>query len=257
MTQATNRELREEAVPGSTVPRYELDDWRREFGLVAGITGRRGDFDMKLGPRPGTASQTVKIRWQSLLKGFGSAFDGVAVSRQVHGTRLGMQNRPSRQLDIQEDIDGHVTCQPGLLLAITVADCVPVYLLHPGSFSLALLHAGWRGIAAGILDAGVEKLCEVAHATPQTVVMHCGVGICGSCYQVGPEVVEAVGGAHVDGPESLDLRDTLVSRARDLGIRRVTVSPWCTAHDRGDFYSHRASGGRDGRMAAYVGRPAA
>jgi copper oxidase (laccase) domain-containing protein len=57
------------------------------------------------------------------------------------------------------------------------------------------------------------------------------------------------------GPVQLDLRAVLVRQARQLGIEEVSVSPWCSAHDRDRFFSHRASGGRDGRMVAYLGRP--
>ena len=83
--------------------------------------------------------------------------------------------------------------------------------------------------------------------------MHCGVGICGACYEVGPEVIERL----TEGPSGhVDLREILARQAADLGITQVSVSSWCSAHDRAHFFSHRASGGRDGRMIAYVGVPA-
>jgi copper oxidase (laccase) domain-containing protein len=59
------------------------------------------------------------------------------------------------------------------------------------------------------------------------------------------------------GPWHLDLRDRLSRQAAELGVGRVTASTWCSAHDRGCFYSHRASGGKDGRMVAYLGMPKA
>jgi copper oxidase (laccase) domain-containing protein len=58
-------------------------------------------------------------------------------------------------------------------------------------------------------------------------------------------------------PVPLDLRAVLARQGRELGIAEITVSPWCSAHHRDRFFSHRASGGRDGRMVAYVGRPKA
>jgi copper oxidase (laccase) domain-containing protein len=96
------------------------------------------------------------------------------------------------------------------------------------------------------------------------MVMHCGVGICGDCYEVGAEVVaqlrdsvapDAPGLPGSGGPARIDLREVLLRQGRALGVGAVTVSPWCSAHDRGRFFSHRASGGRDGRMVAYLGRP--
>jgi copper oxidase (laccase) domain-containing protein len=82
--------------------------------------------------------------------------------------------------------------------------------------------------------------------------MHCGVGICGDCYEVGSEVADRFGLA---GASHLDLRDLLAQQAHGLGIRDISVSPWCSAEGRDRFFSHRASGGRDGRMVAYLGRP--
>jgi copper oxidase (laccase) domain-containing protein len=86
--------------------------------------------------------------------------------------------------------------------------------------------------------------------------MHCGVGICGKCYEVGSEVMAGCGVLHEgDGPWHLDLRACLVSQAAALAVGRVSSSPWCSAHDRVRFYSHRGSRGSDGRMVAYLGMP--
>ena len=86
--------------------------------------------------------------------------------------------------------------------------------------------------------------------------MHCGVGICGQCYEVGSEVVVGCGRpADGPGPWHLDLRDVLADQAAALGVRNVTLSSRCSAHERPTFYSHRASRGTDGRMVAYLGIP--
>ncbi|HEY0350490.1 MAG TPA: laccase domain-containing protein, partial [Gemmatimonadales bacterium] len=151
-----------------------------------------------------------------------------------------------------ERIDGWITTTPGILLTVTIADCVPVYLVAPGR-GIALLHAGWRGTAGEILGRGVEQLRSAVGSRPD-IIMHCGVGICGDCYEVGSEVmvgcsVPALGA----GPWHLDLRARLAEQAAALGVKQVTSSPWCSAHDRTSFFSHRASGGSDGRMVAYIG----
>jgi hypothetical protein len=138
---------------------------------------------------------------------------------------------------------------------VTVADCIPVYLTVPHKGAVALLHAGWRGTAAGVLERGVELLKWRGFAKASDIVMHCGVGICGACYEVGSEVATCFGWPPQDASVRLDLRAVLARQARELGVEQVTVSPWCSAHDRARFFSHRASGGRDGRMVAYLGRP--
>jgi YfiH family protein len=153
-----------------------------------------------------------------------------------------------------DGVDGHATDRSGLMLTVTVADCIPVYLAAPTHGGLALLHAGWRGTAAGILARGVEALAHRVRVEPYEMVMHCGVGICGKCYEVGREVMEGLGQpADGAGPWHADLREVLAEQGRRLGISEITVSDWCSAHDAERFYSHRRSAGADGRMAAYLG----
>jgi len=120
---------------------------------------------------------------------------------------------------------------------------------------MAMLHAGWRGIAAGVLEEGLADLGTLTDAHAPEFVMHCGVSICGDCYEVGPEVIQAVNGSSTGGAGRLDLRHALAARALTLGVRQVSVSPFCTAHDSQLFFSHRRSAGQDGRMVAYLGRP--
>lgn len=253
MTRIAARAATETRRTDRLAPRYELEAWRREFGLAAGVTGRDGGFDLGLPPDAPTAP--LLQRWRHLQDSLGPGFLGMAVSRQVHGAALHTHEAAPHGLLVRDGMDGHVTGVRGLALAVTVADCVPVYLAHPASSVLGLLHAGWRGVAAGVLEAGIERVCEVAQGSVEELVMHCGVAICASCYEVGPEVVEAVTGRQVAEPEGLDLRGVLAGRGADQGIRRISASTWCTAHDRDRFYSHRGSGGADGRMVAYLGRP--
>jgi copper oxidase (laccase) domain-containing protein len=232
-----------------------LAAWREELGLVAGITGRGADqgrgFDLGLWTDAPVGE--VMGRWRAFRATLG-AFDAVVLGNQVHGVEV-MTAGPGRGWIQVEGVDGWVTTTPGVLLTVTVADCVPVYLAAPRR-GVALLHAGWRGVAGGILGRGIERLTAVSGVPVADIVMHCGVGICGDCYEVGSEVLEACGlPAGRAGPGHLDLRGRLAGEARALGVGTVTRSSWCSAHDRTHFYSHRASHGADGRMAAYLGMP--
>lgn len=246
--------LDETPVPGA-VPRLELAEWRERYGVVAGITARGDGFD--LGLHSTDPAGAVLDRWHRLFADLRPGFSGFAVARQVHATRVTLHDGPIRGWLVQDGVDGHVTAVRGNLLLVTVADCVPIYLLHPDSGTVALLHAGWRGTAGGVLEAGIAALCSVSGAAPCDIVMHCGVSICGACYEVGPEVHLALTGRRTGRPEALDLRSELVRRAGRLGVRAVTRSPWCAAHEPGRFFSHRRSRGSDGRMAAYLGVPIA
>src|SRR5690606_15436875 len=250
------REVREQALPGA-VPRFELDEWRERYGLVAGITGR-GDgpgrgFDLGLWTEAPVGS--VMSRWRE-FRAAEPGFNAVVLGNQVHRTEVAWYDRVDGWLQV-EGIDGHATNAPGVLLTVTVADCIPVFLAAPEHRAVALLHSGWRGTAGGILDRGLRLLTARAGCESGDVVMHCGVGICGACYEVGPEVLEGLGlRGDGRGPWHLDLRERLADRAIDLGIREVTRSSWCSSHHRPLFYSHRGSGGVDGRMVAYLGIPA-
>ena len=248
------QQIREQIVPG-TIPRYEVPGWRDRFGVVAGITGRgnqpgRG-FDLGLWSREPVGE--VMSRWRAFRREL-PGFTGVTLGNQVHGVEVMSAEATSGWMQV-EGIDGWITTAPGILLTVTVADCIPVYLVAPGK-GIGLLHAGWRGTAGGILKRGVDRLVERTGCSVSRIVMHTGVGICGGCYEVGSEVMQGCGvPAEGSGPWHIDLRDQLAHQAERLGVAAVTSSTWCSAHDRSSFYSHRASGGTDGRMVAYLGMP--
>ncbi len=246
----------EERVPGE-VPLWRVPGWRERFGVEAGITGRGDDpmapFDLGLWTdRP---VGMVMQRWRAVRAAF-PACPGLVLAHQVHGnTVLWHQANPGGWL-LLEGADGHATASRGLLLAVTVADCVPVYLVAPSHGAIALLHAGWRGTAAGILANGLDLLQRETGATPSDVIMHAGVAISGPCYEVGAEVMTGVGrAAEGEGPWHLDIREVLLAQAARLGVAEATASSHCTARQRSDFFSHRASGGLDGRQVAYLAMP--
>jgi polyphenol oxidase len=244
-------ELREVPVAGP-IPRYEVPNWRERYGVVAGITGRGSEpgREFDLGLWSNAPIGEVMSRWLAFRREMG--FRAIVLGNQVHGVELMTIDAGRGWIHI-EAIDGWVTQTPGILLTVTIADCVPVYLAAPNR-GVALLHAGWRGTAGGILRLGVERLAAATSTPASEIVMHCGVGICGNCYEVGYEVMTGCGApTRGEGPWHLDLRNCLVEQAVELGLAQVTTSAWCSAHDRSAFYSHRASGGTDGRMVAYIG----
>ena len=245
--------LREAPIGDSAVPRMELAEWAARYGVVAGITTRGHGFSLGLWSEENVGQ--VMSRWRAVGAAVRPRFPGVVLAHQVHGTTVRWHAATTDGWLIVDGVDGHATGARGLLLTVTVADCVPVYLAVPQKQVVALLHAGWRGTAGGILDRGVELLKRVAFARSADIVMHCGVGICGECYEVGSEVLSQFSGHAETGPGHVDLRTVLARQAQALGVGGITLSPWCSAHDREHFFSHRASGGRDGRMVAYAGLP--
>jgi YfiH family protein len=244
--------VREAPVPGA-IPRFEIPTWQEDYGVIAGITGRGSEpgrgFDLGLWSSEPVGD--VMSRWLAFRRGL-AGFHAVVLGNQVHGVEVATIESGRGWIQM-EGIDGWISTTPGILLTVTVADCVPVYLVAPGR-GIALLHAGWRGTAGGILRRGLERLKAETGSPSADILMHCGVAICGECYEVGSEVIEGCGvPAEGSGPWHLDLRARLLAQGQAMGLTLSSVSPWCSAHDRKSFYSHRGSAGADGRMVAYMG----
>src|SRR2546427_6785378 len=250
-------ELRETPVADPAVPRMELTEWASRYGVVACVPPRGPGFSLGFWSEEPVGQ--VIARWRAFRAAMRGSSPAQVLSHQVHGTEVRWHARTANGADwlILDGADGHATTVPGLLLTITVADCIPIYLAVPDKGAIALLHAGWRGTAGRILERGVEVLTRQASSPASDILLHFGVGICGSCYEVGSEVTQQLGTYASKASAHVDLRGVLATQAAELGIGVVTVSPWCTAHDRAQFFSHRASGGTDGRQVAYLGRPIA
>ncbi|MEZ4456559.1 MAG: polyphenol oxidase family protein [Gemmatimonadales bacterium] len=242
----------ERAVPGFPIPWFEVPGWQDRFGVVAGVTGRGDDPPFDLGLAGADPIGVVLDRWRRVRAAF-PGFSGLVIARQVHGSTV-LRHPAGSGFAIHEGADGHATAATGLLLAVSLADCIPIYLVDPVHRAVALLHSGWRGTAANILAAGLEALAGFG-TRPGDVSAHIGVGICGACYQVGRDVASACGAPAAGDQTQLDLRAVIRGQAEAAGIPEVTVSGCCSAHQRDRFMSHRGSAGADGRMVALLGFP--
>lgn len=240
-----------ETADGPVLVNHEWD----AVDLVAGITtAGAGDYGVSL-----NGVDALLEAYGSLARRLG--FRTVAVPRQVHGTevlrvtgsdpgKVPVPGAPPSVL-LAGRVDGLVTSTRDLLLVSTAADCVPVYLKDGGGAAIGLVHAGWRGVAGGILANAVDAM-EVAGARRDDVRIHLGPAICGPCYEVDRPVLSALG---LEGERAhVDLRGVLVDQARSAGVGTVTVSAHCTRCGDSDLHSHRGSDGQAGRMAAFIGR---
>lgn len=233
-------------------PLYVHAGWREQHPWLAqGITGRAADGSFDLSFFGATAAGVVQARWAALRRVTGLPF--AAHARQVHGARVLRHERAPAGILVADEADGHATARPGILLAVTVADCVPVSILDPEHRAVALLHAGWRGVAAGVLEAGIRALRELGGRAPAAFSMHLGPAICGACYEVGPEVHAALGTATPERPTPVDLRAALAARGLAAGLRpaNISMSEHCTLCGVRHFYSHR--GGEPERQVAFLG----
>lgn len=220
-----------------------------DLGLVAFVTTRAtGSFGLVDHEDAPEAS----ARWHHLQRSLAQAgVPGLASARQVHGTQVLLHRSCAPGWVRHPDADGHLLWGPGAL-AVTVADCIPVFLAHEDG-PIGMVHAGWRGVAGGILAQAVGILTRAGHA-PHRLRLHLGPSICGRCYEVSPDVFEQLTGTSIERPQTVDLRGLLAQQAQALGVGRWTADHWCTRCDNDRFYSHRA--GDTGRQVGVIARSA-
>jgi YfiH family protein len=235
--------------PAAIGPYAAIDDFA-PIGVQAIVTTRAaGDFGLA-GQAPVGA---VLARWRDLRVAIGAYGPGsrFATALQVHGTRVLRHGTGWEGWVRADDADGHFASAPGTGLGVTIADCVPVFIAHPHpTRAVALVHAGWRGTASGILQAAIEAFRSTGLA-PADLRVHLGPAICGACYEVGPDVYAQLTGRHVERPHVVDLRQILADQARSAGVRAISISPWCTRCHNDLFFSHRA-GDPERQVAAII-----
>lgn len=240
--------------------------WRERDGqrwLEAELPGARAGFTTRLG---GVSSGPFESLNLGLLTddepaavyenrrraavAVGAEPQRVLFGRQVHGAEL--QRRASAPEPNPfagpgaepAEVDGQVSLAPGLAPLVFVADCLPVALAGPRG--VAMLHCGWRGLAADIVARGVTDTAATAAALGP------GIGRC--CYEVGDEVLAAFSGLGegIAAGRMLDLAEVARRKLAAAGVASVESSEHCTACEPELFFSHRRDRGRTGRQAGIV-----
>ncbi len=175
--------------------------------------------------------------------------------RQVHGTTC-VTLDGTIALDAPE-ADAAYTDTPGQVCLIMTADCLPVLVASSAGDEVAAIHAGWRGLAAGVIESALSRF----RAPPETLRAWLGPAIGPTVYEVGEEVraafiaIDRADAAHFaptrPGHYLCDLYALARSRLRRAGVARADGGEHCTASDPRRFYSHRRDG-ISGRMAALI-----
>jgi purine-nucleoside/S-methyl-5'-thioadenosine phosphorylase / adenosine deaminase len=173
--------------------------------------------------------------------------------RQVHGATVRRASEPPGAGRPAAEEDGQATTLPDAAALVFVADCFPVMLAGAGA--VAALHAGWRGLAAGIVREGVGALRELGEDGPLTAAI--GAGARGCCYEVSEEVharFADVPGARA-GERNLDLPAIARHALEEAGVDAIHDTGLCTICGGEElFFSHRRDGGVTGRQAGVVWR---
>ncbi len=239
------------------------------LGVPNGFTTRVGGCSvgatasLNLAVRGGDPPSSVAENWRRVVASVRPDLDvsRLALLHQVHGADVVRVDAPSGPLAVVAEADGAVTIRRDVVLAVRVADCVPILLAAPGGVGVA--HAGWRGTASGVLAATVRALCDASGASPGQVRVAIGPCIGAARYEVGDEVVAGIVASGVPpscfvtmGPRGrphVDLVAAVRWQAAALGVAGVEVVAGDTSVDP-DLYSHRRDGPETGRFAGVVAR---
>jgi YfiH family protein len=229
-------------------------EWREQAGvrwLEADLGGAKAAFSTRLGgvsepPFDGLNlglltdddSEAVAENRRRLAAALDFVPGQVVYARQIHGTRL--VEHPTELRNDLPAADGHVLREPGIAALVFTADCLPVAVAGPRG--VAMMHAGWRGLAGGILAAGVEAVGATSAAIGP------GIGLC--CYEVGDEVLDAFSdlGEGAATGRRLNLAEVARRQLARAGVERVESAGLCTSCEAELFFSHRRDAGRTGRQ---------
>lgn len=245
-------------------------DWP---GVEGGVTARGehtpadGTSGFNISYHTGTDSDTVDENRRRVLGEMKCEGCPVVRAHQVHRSRVvtvtdsvltALAECPSG-VQVQR-ADGLVTQMENVVLNLAYADCVPVMLYSPDPVTIAVLHAGWRGTAADIARRGVRKMVRLG-CKPSQMKAAIGPAICGNCYEVGPEVIEAL--AHLPFPiptlqqppeDHIDLKQVNRLALLDSGLpaEAIVVSGDCTVCGPASLFSYRRSDGKTGLHGAFA-----
>jgi YfiH family protein len=252
-------------------PDWLIPDWH-VAGVGALMTTRQGGvsappFD-SLNLRAGIGDDDAAVARNQARLGQAIGVRPVYLE-QVHGARvvrLGLTDTDAANVaPALHRADASVTTVPGVACTVQIADCLPVLFAAPHARAVGAAHAGWRGLAAGVLENTVRALCEAAACAPGELQVWLGACIGPRRFEVGADVLAAFGTSsavpdtggtlrfvpHAPGKWMANLPQLARDRLQGAGVTAIGGGRWCTVEDASRFFSFR----RDrvtGRMAAAV-----
>jgi len=221
---------------------------------------------LNLGSNTLDSPHSVEGNRSLLARSIGATLDRFLTVTQVHGTDLLVIDTPNPEFShfLKLECDGIVTNQPGVMLAVCVADCVPILLHDPVKGVVAALHAGWQGTVGNIAGKGVEAMTSLFGCNEKDILAAIGPSISGRCYEVDAPVRDAFkkAGAAWDlfaeergeGKWSLDLNGANRQLLIDAGLATAQIESegLCVCCNQELFFSYRRDGGDTGRQAGFI-----
>lgn len=246
--------------------------------VVHGFSTRLGGVSegiyssMNLSFTRGDSEEAVRENYRRMADALGFSCEDIVTSDQTHTTNVRVITEEDRGNGITRprpytDVDGMVTNVPGLVLATFYADCVPLFFVDPIHGAVGLSHSGWRGTAGKIGAVTVEKMRETYGTRPEDIYSAIGPSICQECYEVSEDVIEEFKKSFQkkdweslfykkdNGKYQLDLWEANRIIMIEAGIQEshISMPGICTCHNAEFLFSHRASKGKRGNLAAFLG----
>ena len=254
---------------------YTADGITAAGGVAHGFSARLGGVSegmwasLNLGVGRGDDPDHVRENYRRFFAAIGGSEKQLAMSNQVHGAAVRTVTTADLHADPYDKVgyeaDGLMTDLPGAALVVYASDCIPILFYDPVRRCVAAVHAGWRGTAAGIVTAAVDRMKNVYGSRPSDILAAIGPGIGPDCFETHEDVPNAMTAAlgtgvlrHItikeNGKFAVDLKAINAMRLENAGLDpdHIAVSSLCTSCHPDKFWSHRKLGTNRGSMAAVI-----
>lgn len=238
----------------------------RKGGVSEGI------FDsMNLSFTRGDDDEAVRENFRRMAQAIGVEEDSLVFAKQTHTTNIRVVTEKDKGKGITkvldyDDIDGLITNVPGLCLTTFYADCVPLFVVDPVQKAIGLSHSGWRGTVAKMGQVTLERMKEVFGTKAEDVIVAIGPSICQKCYEVSEDVIiefqnhfdkkwwDSLYYKKENGKYQLNLWKANEIIFIESGVKKenIAVTNVCTNCNSDLLWSHRATKGQRGSLAAFM-----
>lgn len=262
-----------EGVPYLYYKEFEKIPW-----LLHGFSTRLGGVSegvcstMNLSYSRGDDKEAVTENYRRISRAIGFSYESIVTSDQTHTTNVRIVGKEDCGCGVTlprkfHDVDGMITNEAGVVLTTFYADCVPLYLVDVKKRAIGLSHSGWRGTVGKIGAVTIEKMRSEYGSDPENIFAAIGPSICQECYEVSGDVIAEFEKAYApkdwdtlfykkeNGKYQLNLWKANQIVFQEAGIKEgnIFMPGICTCCNPGVLFSHRASQGKRGNLAAFFG----
>ena len=255
-----------------TYPKFDhLSDYIHCFSTRLGGVSEGIYSSMNLSFTRGDREEAVAENYRRISTALGFSPEDIVTSNQTHTTNVRVVTEKDKGCGVVrprqfEDVDGMITDIPGVVLYTFYADCVPLYFIDPVHRAIGLSHSGWRGTIGKMGQVTVNKMIQEYGSDPLQIYAAIGPSICQDCYEVSEDVIlefqksflpeqwEAIYYEKGGGKYQLNLWQANRIILMEAGIPEdhISMPNLCTCCNPDFLFSHRASKGRRGNLAAFL-----